>query len=1301
MAVEDAPPFGSEALAPLDGIADAVDVADAADADATAQMPPKAPISVEQLALLDGGDMMHRFEALSRAFKAEVEGLVGQEKASSKQTTEQLQARIVELEGQLEEQTHEAELIAARVRGFVGQRQAACLERVFGCSDPPEDPKIASVGELRVIVDNFVAVNEDERSPELVAALGEIDKLRALLSARDEELASTRSDLESARVLKTQEERELIEFRALREKDSEIGDLNVEMAQLRQQLEELQSTHKVMSTRNAQSEAALGEKSRKILDLIGQLEEQRELNRQLSNESNTLRLQLGKDFEYFKVVKAPVDPLAYSSTAGVLSEELQREERRFKEELVVLQYNYPGLLTGAANCRNWCQVHLGRQCALYRSFLHLFQDMRQDFPTEVEVEFVSKAKEVDTAWAQREEEMRDQDAAFQEREKGFTKRWEEKRLALVAERDAKIKQLLEQAEKSKSKAESQLLMQQAKLYGQRLDAQIERAWEEQRSERDARWAEHSKAKQESRQRFKDESLSVQQQADQAATASSRFADMVQARLSTVEDTWRRNLDKESGVNPGILRNGDMAECLQAAGLEKPRLPRDGAQHVGITDVAEATEQVVKHRVGQRSRLCRSLEEQTLQQLRSCVEKFVQKEGAQARKASGPAGADDEEQAPEYARAVTIQSLLQARQHRVVAETIRQQMQDFMLVLRVASLGAARLLPREASNTGLKARGARLDLPPLPPELRDQAAEAAEDAEGVANESGGEAATAGQEATKTEEQEDEEQRLDERILYDSLARRLLERTLTPLHTGHREELLALKRAHAREVRVALQQLCQLEAPAVDRSINADVDEFRSQVKAKLVSDCESHLCEERRQLAEQVEQDLELHVSAYQRQADDEERAALKERRKWLTERLVVMQTQGAISPGDKAAMQHFREELRACELRFEKREQELLASEGDSAAAGDGPDTASAAAPLGRLPTAVMPQATSSQPSQRPPQAGQRQVPSRGQPVELSQAQVASASAQQRVPSSSPRAQVSQAQMPPAPMAPTTLPPQNRRPSRTASPSPGPPANRAHDTALPFGRLSGPPREAAALQFPASPRSGTSTAAFPHGTYGDGRAAPDHSDNSPPCFGVEPQLRRADEAAHAAPAPAPLPPPPLPKSPRTPALAGQGGSPHFGADGAAGFGRREFVQGADPHSHEAAKWYAVNHAPPLYEWPFETPVVAATNEGSELKGPRSLSAPVVRSATTPRGMQEVLPPLKQPLGGALQMRPGSAERRSMHDVIDPIDGGGAHSAGLSLGPPMAAHGHVGGGGLKTNRGAPPLLPPVATPRSRA
>eukprot|EP00927_Polykrikos_kofoidii_P017947 TRINITY_DN18240_c0_g1_i1.p1 TRINITY_DN18240_c0_g1~~TRINITY_DN18240_c0_g1_i1.p1 ORF type:complete len:1386 (-),score=285.32 TRINITY_DN18240_c0_g1_i1:93-3647(-) len=1179
----------------------------------------------------------------------------------------------------------------------------------------------------------FFQANEAECPPHLKAALDEIAGLKDQLQSRNAEVSTLQAELREASVLKTQEERDLVEFRSLREKESELQEARLKLAQMESQLEELQSTNKVLLSRAAQSEAALGEKSRKILDFVHKAEGHAEQCRILSNENNTLRLQLGKDSDFDKVVCAPEDPLAFKSAAGQLAEPLQREERRFQEELAVCQFRFPGLLSGTDNCRAWCGAQLLRQSTLYKSYLHLLQDTRKGFPDGMKFEFVSKTKEVDAAWSQREEEMREQDSLFQEHEKEHTKKWELKRLELVAERDSKIKQLLEQTERSQSKAERQLLMQQAKLFGGRMDTQIERAWEEQRKERDARWAVHNKAKQESRQRFKNESLSVQQQVEGVASASERFNDLAEARLATIEDAWLRNLEKESAVSSSVLKGGDLGECLQAAGLDKPRVPPKGLQHAGVSDVAESVEEIVKRRVADRRRLCKDLEGQSLQQLRTCVEKFVQKEGAQTRKA-GICAAEDEETVPEYTQAATIRSLLQARQHRVVADTIKRQFNDFLLVLRIATLGAVRLLP-ETQGSALKIRGARLDLPPAPPELL-----ALEALQKTGKASAGSAAVATTPLSPANEDpkcgdvgghalvsiadaptsspagsdcqtgigavvlsdatvaaDAQEQQLEERVLYDSLMRRLLERMLTPLHQQHREELLTLKRDQAREVRQVLQHLCQREASVVDAATRADLEEYRSQVKAKLLSDCEYHICEERKQLTEQVDAELEMHISQYKRQVLEEEISALRERRKWLTERLVVMQSQGVLAPGDKAVLSQLRSELRACELRFERREQELLAYGGNADAA----------------------------PTEPVPKTSVRAdgVKSVGPASSVGQSEQTSADAD--VPAT-PQRLASKKSLTFAPVPPTVQPPQSRRPtSRTASPNPsGRQSHQQQTSAFPIGRASGVAREATTLHFPMPPSPALAAVTVPlpaapmprHTASVSSMNSPSGCRETPKWGGMQaPALSRCEEQAHRIGACTsqtqlqPQPPqmissearaphrqadkqPPAP--PTSARVRTQPGSPSFGADGAAGFGRTERITESSVRADPSESPLKCGGAP-LYEWPFETSAL-----GTENRGCRSLSAPVTRAAPK-SGLPEMLPPLRNSVASA--GRPLSAERRILHDATDPLGGVGAHSAGLSLGMPAGLKsargvpsGAGGGGG-----GAPPWLPRMSTPRGRA
>jgi hypothetical protein len=426
-----------------------------------AQQPPPEQSDADISALIPAGsmplalpgDMMCRFEELSRAFRSEVEGLVGKEKAASRETADELHGRIELLEQEVQDNASEASRGATRVCAFLRQHKSTWLEHVFGSAEPPKDQEVSVAG-FRGIVEAWMQMSESNHDPELEAARAEIGQLKRQAAAQEAELSTLHSDLREARILKSQEERDLAEFQSLREKESNLQEANLTASQLRSQLEELQATHNIMVSRASQSEATLGDKSRKIVTLMKELEQQTEQCRQLSNENNTLRLNLGKDSDYVKVVQPPADPLNHTSRAGALSDDMQCEEKRLRDELSMTLFKFPGLATGSENCRGWCEAQISRQCSLYRSFLHLLQDFRQDAPDGLDINFVSKTREVDDAWLQREDGMRDSDAAFHESEKALTKQWEEKRLELTAERDGKIKQLMEQADRSQTMPKS-------------------------------------------------------------------------------------------------------------------------------------------------------------------------------------------------------------------------------------------------------------------------------------------------------------------------------------------------------------------------------------------------------------------------------------------------------------------------------------------------------------------------------------------------------------------------------------------------------------------------------------------------------------------------------------------------------------------------------------------------------------------------------------------------------------------------------------------------------------------------------
>jgi len=193
----------------------------ASEANVLADAKPTDVATTAQLALVGtGDDMMARFEALSQLFRSEVEGLVGQEQAASKQTSEQLQRRIAELEEASMNDMVLATRIAARLRAFMGIHQRSCLKHVFGIAEPPVEPEIHSMNELDHVIEAFISISEQEQHPELLEARGKICNLEECLASREEKMNVLQEELAGARVLKSQEERDLCEFNKLREKES-------------------------------------------------------------------------------------------------------------------------------------------------------------------------------------------------------------------------------------------------------------------------------------------------------------------------------------------------------------------------------------------------------------------------------------------------------------------------------------------------------------------------------------------------------------------------------------------------------------------------------------------------------------------------------------------------------------------------------------------------------------------------------------------------------------------------------------------------------------------------------------------------------------------------------------------------------------------------------------------------------------------------------------------------------------------------------------------------------------------------
>merc|ERR1719253_1889555 len=141
---------------------------------------------------------MCRFEELSRAFRSEVEGLVGKEKAASRETADELHGRIELLEQEVQDNASEASRGATRVCAFLRQHKSTWLEHVFGSAEPPKDQEVSVAG-FRGIVEAWMQMSESNHDPELEAARAEIGQLKRQAAAQEAELSTLHSDLREAR----------------------------------------------------------------------------------------------------------------------------------------------------------------------------------------------------------------------------------------------------------------------------------------------------------------------------------------------------------------------------------------------------------------------------------------------------------------------------------------------------------------------------------------------------------------------------------------------------------------------------------------------------------------------------------------------------------------------------------------------------------------------------------------------------------------------------------------------------------------------------------------------------------------------------------------------------------------------------------------------------------------------------------------------------------------------------------------------------------------------------------------------
>merc|ERR1719281_801541 len=148
-------------------------------------------------------------------------------------------------------------------------------------------------------------------------------------------------------------------------------------------------------------------------------------------------------------------------------------------------------------------------------------------------------------------------------------------------------------------------------------------------------------------------------------------------------------------------------------------------------------------------------------------------------------------------------------------------------------------------------------------------------------------------------------------------RLVQRVLSSIQTLHLNELSERKRADSISSRLAITQHCQLEKDYVTDFLARDLQQFGSNLTAKLLAECELHLARERREFLEEVDACVEQKVLAYRHEVCADEQQTVLEQRKKLQERLVVLERQGLLRPETKQQYERLRREHRACNVRLE------------------------------------------------------------------------------------------------------------------------------------------------------------------------------------------------------------------------------------------------------------------------------------------------------------------------------------------------------------------------------------------------
>eukprot|EP00397_Hematodinium_sp_SG-2012_P008074 GEMP01008128.1.p1 GENE.GEMP01008128.1~~GEMP01008128.1.p1 ORF type:complete len:1055 (+),score=299.90 GEMP01008128.1:71-3235(+) len=623
---------------------------------------------------------------------------------------------------------------------------------------------------------------------------------RARLAQKTKSHATENAELETAlaeaRRLKSEEEKALEEFKQVRIKDTEIQSMKQQIAEMQQSLEHKKRVCSAAEALATQMEARSVEKAHVITQLTNELEDRVGELKFLAEENQQLRLEFETD-----VVDEHERPL---------SEETKAELDALKSEIDSVIARFP--ISSDDSMLPWAHVTRDALSNRHSNDLQRFQLQRETFPgvpnfpddmalwppadVMAPASGEDAREEATTRISAHAGEIQKWEETYHEDEEKLRSAFKKDKEKLIRERDDKVERLVASAEKiAAGSAQKQLLLKQAQLFSQRLDAKV--------------------------------------------ASFDRFEDAVKIRLQSLEEEYVRQVDRETQVSRSVLKHATAYDFTCHLDLLK--------ESVSLCWLEDACPKIVRHRVRLRWRLKKDMETRSLSQLQVTYEDFRVKECMRPQFRGVFAGA-------------RLVYLLHRRQHRIYKDLCRRQFFDFLLLLRFCQVAAKDLLQAEK-------------IPELP----------APDAD-----------------------------LDDR---DRLLLRLVNLARRTSDELHKSELRAFFRDGTKEVRMAVQCLCQNEPDLVDDVVSEELNMLSLNLRVKLFADRMDEIKEIREVLEEEVEGEVNHQLGFMARDIVNEERTVLEARKEFLEGKVVEQEKQ--VSNVASLLLHSYRDELEVVSAKLE------------------------------------------------------------------------------------------------------------------------------------------------------------------------------------------------------------------------------------------------------------------------------------------------------------------------------------------------------------------------------------------------